>query len=497
MNNLLPVLNLQTYQEITGLEHKHELPIKVLQIGDGNFIRGFVDWMIYEMNKKTGFQGGVVSIQATPNGKTVPKLNKQDGLFTLLLRGIEEGEIVNNRQVINSIREGISPYTNWSDVLELAENEDVEFLFSNTTEAGIRYEQEEFVEGVSPLSFPGKVVSLLYRRFVHFNGQADKGWILIPCELIENNGDQLKEICLKIAMHWQLPTSFSEWLDHSCTFCNTLVDRIVPGYPGTEADTLFDTFGYSDELLTVAEPYHLFVIEGPDFIERKLPFKEAGLNVQFDKIELYRELKVKLLNAPHTMLSSMGLVSEVESVKEGMEDPLLFSFINNALAEEICATLPVEGKEKATSFIEQVFDRFANPYIHHRLADISLNSFSKFKARIWPSFIAYRTQFEKNPRRLVFAFASLVYYFKGVQEGAAANYEVLDDAEVIRRFKTFYREFDGSFAQCEQFIDTLLQDEFSLSDDHLRDVSTAIAKDFLYIYETGMRSALQKLEDEY
>lgn len=493
MDKKIPALSLQLDKQRLSQPFQGEFTEKVLQVGDGNFIRGFIDWMIDEMNRKTGFNGSIVSIQATPRGKGVAKLSRQDGLFTLLLRGVEDGAIVDKRQVIHAISRGINPYTNWYDVLKTAEAHEIEFLFSNTTEAGLRYEREEYVADKAPLSFPGKVVALLYHRYVHFVGQQDKGWIVIPCELIENNGDTLKDICLKIIGDWELPSAFTHWLLETCTFCNTLVDRIVPGYPKNEDEALCKQFGYTDELLTVAEPYHLFVIEGPSFVEEKLPFKEAGLNVHFDSIESYRELKIKLLNAPHTMLASIGLLSGIESVGEGIKDPLLSTFIHNTLNEEICATFHPAEKEKAIPYIEQVFDRFANPYLHHRLADISLNSFAKFQTRVWPSIYAYRSRFGENPKRLVFAFASLLHFFTGIRSDK--SYQINDDPHVLSKFQLFYADFSGSEEALIKFIENIIQEDFLQVYENIGDLPAAIAKDFLLIQELGIQSALEKLEN--
>lgn len=491
MTNNLSALNLKKYKE---LEPNHRLtayPEKVLQFGDGNFIRGFVDWMIYEMNLKGYFQGKVVSIQATPRGKTTPKLNRQNGLFTLLERGIENGEQVERKHLVDSIHRGINPYTHWSEVLMTAESPDIQFVFSNTTEAGLQYKQEEFSKEEAPLSFPGKLVALLHHRYLHFEGCRDKGWIVIPCELIENNGDELKGICLRIAEDWGLSLPFKQWLDEACVFCNTLVDRIVPGYPKNEDEKLFAQLGYTDELLTVAEPYHLFVIDGPAFIEEKLPFKAAGLNVQFDQITSYRELKVKLLNAPHTILAATGLLSKVETVRECMEHGLLFPLVSNALVEEVIPTLSPSEQAKAEQYAMQVFDRFRNPYLHHRLADISLNSYSKFKARVWPIIEAYRLKYGKNPNRLTFAFASLLYFFKGT-----GHQNVKDDMQVLKKFQSFNREFDGTQEMLVKFIEKLIREDMLCNDEEIHDLCEDIAEHYLHIHEKGAVSALLAMEAE-
>ncbi|QAS54458.1 tagaturonate reductase [Halobacillus litoralis] len=490
MTRKLSSLKTEMYKKL--VQENADYPERVIQIGDGNFIRGFIDWMIYEMNQKSNFAGKVASIQATPRGKTVPKLNRQNELFTLILRGIENGKIINKKHVINSINKAINPYKNWSDVLKITEQPEIEFLFSNTTEAGIRYEKEDFLEDVSPLSFPGKVAALLYHRYVYFNGEKTKGLIVIPCELIENNGEELKRICLKIIEDWNLPKSFVQWINETCVFCNTLVDRIVPGYPKEEDQQIFNHLGYSDELLTVAEPYHLFVIEGPSSVEEKLPFKQAGLNVHFDNISAYRELKIKLLNGPHTMLAVIGILSEIETVRECVEDSLIFPFISNTVEEEIVTTLPSSEKEIAKTYIKETFDRFANPFLNHRLIDISLNSYAKFKTRIWPSIYEYRIKFGDNPKRLTFVFASLLYFFKDVQE--IHSHKIKDDTNVINKFHQFYNEFDNSKDSLVAFIKNLIQVDFLENNKDLGNLYEDVAEHFIRIDREGITSAILKLE---
>lgn len=485
-------LNKETYAELMKAEVTERPPVKVIQVGDGNFIRSFIDWLFHLMNQKTNFNGSIVTVQALPTDTSTPKINKQDGLFTLLLKGNLNGEIVDETHVVNSIDHAINPYADWSELLKLAEEEQAEFLFSNTTEAGIAYLKEDYIEGKCPTSYPGKVTALLYHRYKQYNGDKDKGWILVPCELIENNGSELKRICLRLADDWNLPSEFKQWIEEACIFCNTLVDRIVPGFPKNDADEIYEQLGYTDELLAVAEPYHLFVVEGPEMVEQKLPFREAGLNVQFDKIAPYRELKVKLLNAPHTILSSIGLLSDVDIVRRGMEDPEIFNFINRTLLDEIAVTMQPVARQNAQNFIKQVYDRFANPFLDHKLADISLNSYSKFKTRVWPSMYAYKKEFGKNPKHLVFAFAALLHYFKAVNGNA--NYKVIDNESTIHKFKEFYHSHTESKDQLTKHIQSMIEEDFLMSNEEMGDLYEAIADDFLLIEETGIRSALQQVE---
>ena len=467
------------------------LPIKVLQVGEGNFMRGFIDWMIFEMNKKGVFNGRVAAIQPTPRGKVVPKLNRQDSLYTLILRGIQNGEVKETVEVIDSIATGISPYTEWEKVLKTVESEDVEFVFSNTTEAGIAYLEEPFVKGASPLSYPGKLVALLYHRYLHFEGEAGKGWIIIPCELVEQNGEVLKAICSELADYWDLDKDFWSWVERECTFCNTLVDRIVTGYPWDEEAHFRKILDYEDVLMTVAEHYALFVIDGPEDLAKRIPFREAGLNVHFDKIDDYRELKVKLLNAPHTILAAVGTLLGIETVRESIENEEVFSFIDEALTKEICDTLP--QKERGLDYVKEVYERFLNPYLHHKLLDISLNGYSKFGTRIAPSILQYQKSSGVLPERLLLSFAALVHFYKieRVEEERYygrtnfGEYEIRDSKEVLKMFIEFWKKYDGTVSTTKELLMNVMPKELA--------EGSIVARVAEYVYEIdrqGMKEAM-------
>lgn len=508
MSNTSSLLNKETLLE-TGFAKgfpSSSYPERVLQVGEGNFLRGFLDWMFFEMNKAGEFKGRVVALQPTPRGKVVPKLKRQDCLYTLIQRGISQGTAVENIDVIDSISRGINPYTEWDEALKVAEAPDIEFVFSNTTEAGLQYVDESFDEAASPLSFPGKLVSLLYHRYKFYNGEKDRGWIIIPCELVENNGVVLKELCKKNSSNWGLPASFWTWVENECKFCNTLVDRIVPGFPRGEEEQLEEKFGYQDELMTVAEPYHLFVIDGPAEIQEKLPFKKAGLNVYFDDISSYRELKVKLLNAPHTLLASCGVLYGVETVREGIKDDLLGSFIVHAMIEEICPTLQPKEKERSSQYINDIIDRFSNPFLHHRLLDISLNGYSKYRTRVMPSLLAFKEAEGVYPKRLAFSLAALTSFYQVVEEDKEANkffgqgpngkYEIRDSHEVITKFREFWQKYDGTMEYTTKLVKELvvtdLLEEKTLTE--AEGLSIVIAKLIMMIQELGIKKALEFVE---
>lgn len=426
-----------------------EFPERVLQIGEGNFMRGFIDWMLYRMNQRGCFHGRSVAIQPTPRGKVVPKLNRQDGLFTLVQRGLEKGEAIERVERIDVISRGINPYENWQEVLQVAESRDIRFVFSNTTEAGLQWSEEAYDPLTAPLSYPGKLVALLYHRFLHFSGAADAGWILLPCELVEKNGEVLQELCERAAKHWGLPAAFFTWMKEACVFCNTLVDRIVTGYPHGEENVWEDKLGYRDELLTVSEPYHLFVIEGPECLAEELPFQQADLRVYFDRIDAYRERKVKLLNAPHTLLASVAYLAGADTVREAVDDPKLRSYLLRAMQEEIKESLAPEVQAVADAYIEDVLQRFSNPYLQHRLLDISLNGLSKLVTRVLPSMHIYQKTAGALPQALVFGLVASFFFYRvariegeslyGVREDGT-EYEIRDQVEHVHAIGELWKQ---------------------------------------------------------
>lgn len=489
----LKLLNQEVYHEVTG-EEPPKYPVKILQFGDGNFIRSFIDWMIYRMNRDTDFQGSIVSVQALPNEQSSSRLNNQEGYFTLLVKGKESDHEINEKYIVNSIEKAIDPYTDWTELLKLAEEEEVEFIFSNTTEAGITYLREEYTQGVTPISYPAKITALLYHRYISFSGDEAKGWIIIPCELIEENGQELKRICLQLTTDWALDKKFMEWLNNACTFCDTLVDRIVPGRPKGDIVAIYNELGYKDELVAIAEPYHLFVIQGPSIVREKLPLHDAGLNVIFDEVNHYRELKVKLLNGAHTILAFTGLLSGMDNVRKSIQDPVISTFINNCLRKEIIAAMSPSAKAEAAEYIEGIYERFDNPFIEHKLLDISLNSYSKFKARVWSSLYENLRTNQTIPKRLTFACASLFYYYKGVCGNV--EYEIKDSKEVIDAFNHFYREYNGTRDSLIYFIKEKIQEDFlqGTKEVKLDLLCEEIADGFILIDRFGMKEAIKKIE---
>ena len=375
-------------------------PERVIQFGEGGFLRGFADWMLQKINDQTDFCGSVVVVQPIENG-LCDLLSSQNCVYTHLIRGAEGEE----RTKIDVISRCVKPYDDYTAYLALAENPDFRFIISNTTEAGICYTEEDALDTHPPKTFPAKLTQLLYRRF----SLGLPGFILLPCELIDRNGDNLKRAVLQYAKRWALGTEFTAWIERENHFCNTLVDRINTGYPKDEVIDL----GYEDKMLNTSEYFHLWVIETDIDLDKELPFAKAGLNVIItkDKLEMYRTRKVRILNGPHTSLVAHALLSGFDTVKSCMDDKEMRAFSEKCIFDEIIPTLDLP-KEELEAYAKDVLTRFSNPYIKHLWSSIVLNSVSKFKVRVLPSLLEYIKRFGKAPENLTFSLGRLIALYK-------------------------------------------------------------------------------------
>jgi tagaturonate reductase len=420
--------------------------VTVLQIGEGNFMRGFFDWMIQQCHTQGLYDGGIAVIQPRPSGKPkIDKLADQDGLYTLVIRGLEDGERIERKEIISAVANAFDPYSAWDTFLSFAASSELQIVVSNTTEAGLVYRPEPLVEGAPIESFPGKMALLLYKRYLAFEGSPERGLLFLPCELLERNGDTLKECVLRYAEDWGFSAEFHAWVRDHNRFLNSLVDRIVTGHPGEEqAEAWFAEWGYRDELVCMAEPYHLWAIEAEPELERILPLRQAGLNVHWvEDLKPYQQRKVRILNGAHTLMTPLGLLHGIEQVRELMEHPELGTFVREAVRQEIIPTLPYPAEELA-AYADTVFERYLNPFIRHRLADIAMNSISKFKVRLLPSLAAYAERGAAPPDRLARGFAGLLRYYRVKREGRDGNYRgtalngttytVRDDASALDVF---------------------------------------------------------------
>ncbi len=478
-----PLLNLETLNKIQAAHielpsyRAADLPVKVLQIGEGVFLRAFSTWIIHRLNQAKKFNGSIVVYQPRAGGHA-RKLNEQDGLFTLILRGQSHGKLVQSCQIISSIREGIDPYSQYDKLMEQARNPDLRFVFSNTTEAGIALSKDDNPASKPSASFPSKMTQVLFERFTHFNADARKGLIFIPCELIENNGLTLKNLIVQTALNWQMGQAFILWINSACIFANTLVDRIVTGYPTEEAESIQAELGYTDNHLDTAEPYHSFVIEAPDFVRKELPLDEVGLNVTWTKdVSPYRERKVRLLNGAHTMTALPAMLAGVETVKECTDDPQVNKFLHQGLMEEILPTID-QPKPELQQFAHDVLERFANPFIKHKLASIALNSVSKFKARLLPAMIKSSKQKGTPPKCVSLTVASLISLYKQdrvIQDDPSAI-ESIRNARSTRELLADKNLWGEDLTQCAGLLEKVNEHLASIEKHGARSAIAAISE---------------------
>ena len=370
---------------------------RIIQFGEGGFLRGFADWMLQIVNEKTDFDGKVVVVQPIENGMC-DALSAQNCEYTHIIRGMEGVET----KKINVISRCVKPYDDFEEYLKLAGNPDFRFVISNTTEAGICFDENDKITDKPAKTFPAKLTQLLKKRF----DSGLSGFVFLPCELIDKNGENLKKCVLKYADLWNIGAEFVEWIEKENIFCNTLVDRINTGYPKDE-----DT-GIDDKMLNTSEYFHLWVIEGYNSLFSEIPFDKCGLNVILtDNLEMYRTRKVRILNGAHTSLVPYALLEGFDTVKSCMDDEKMLSHIKACVYDEIIPTLDLP-KEELVEYADNVLKRFSNPYIKHYLSSIALNSVSKFKVRVLPSITEYIKRFNKMPKTLVFSFAKLIEFYR-------------------------------------------------------------------------------------
>lgn len=426
-------------------------PVKVLQFGEGNFLRGFVDWMIDIMNEKTDFYGAVQVVQPIEQGLS-ELINKQDGLYHVILQGLKDGKLVEEKRLIKCLKGVINPYKHYEEFLKMAENPDLEIIISNTTEAGIEFNESDKSLDTVPDSFPGKLTALLYNRFIFFAGAADKGLIIIPCELIDKNGDNLKNAVLKYIQHLNLSVDFKNWILENNIFCNSLVDRIVPGFPKENIKDIQKELNYDDNLVVKAEPFHLWVIEAPESVKLAFPVEKANLEVKFVKdLSPYRTRKVRILNGAHTSLVPVAYLKGLTTVKEAVDDTETGKFVRDTIFNEIIPTLDLPNDE-LQKFANDVIERFQNPFIKHEIISIALNSISKFKVRVLPSLLEYKIRKNKLPDNLVRSLAALIVFYKG--EWRETAIPLNDNAEIITFFKSAWQK-----PTTEQLVRTILSNK--------------------------------------
>lgn len=424
-----------------ALAPAQQRPVKVLQFGEGNFLRAFVDYMIDIANEKTDFNGSVVLVKPIAFG-SLERFHDQDCRYTVMLRGLQDGKRVELKRVITSVADAVDAGSEYEKYAAYAKEPTLRFIVSNTTEAGIVLDREDSFDALPPRSYPGKLTKFLFERAEYFHYAADKGLIMLPVELIDDNGIELKRCVRELAKIWNLGDRFLTWLDEACVFTSTLVDRIVTGYPRDEAQAICEKLGYEDQLLVTAEPFGLWVIESPRDLSDELPLPACGLPVIYtDNQKPYKQRKVRILNGAHTSFVPAAFQCGYDYVLDAMNDPMIASFMHDTLHEEVIPTLTLP-KDDLLSFADAVTQRFRNPFIKHALLSICLNSVSKWRARCMPSLLIYQEKNGKLPERLTFSLAALISLYHGgkLEDGKLTcsrngePYTLMDDAAVLSFF---------------------------------------------------------------
>jgi tagaturonate reductase len=420
---------------------KSVAPEKIIQFGEGNFLRAFVDWIIYNMNQKTDFNASVVVVQPIERGMA-EWLNGQDCLYHVNLQGRQDGKPVNTLTRIDCISRALNPYSQNAAFMALADQPEIRFVISNTTEAGIAFDPNCKFTDAPASSYPGKLTQLLYRRFKTFNGDPKKGLIIMPCELIFLNGHHLKECIYQYIELWKGDfgadyEAFKAWFTNYCYVCATLVDRIVPGFPRKDIAKIQEQISYADNLVVQAEIFHLWVIEKPenmsiDELRAEFPAEKAGLHVLIAESEApYHERKVTLLNGPHTVLSPVAFLSGVNIVRDACNHPVIGQYIHKVQFDELMQTLnlPMDELKK---FAEDVLERFNNPYVDHQVTSIMLNSFPKFQTRDLPGLKTYLERKGELPKGLVLGLAAIITYYKGGKREDGTEIVPNDDPKIMQ-----------------------------------------------------------------
>lgn len=475
---------------------KKERPVKVLQFGEGNFLRAFVDYMIDIANEKGEFDGDIVMVKPIEFG-TLERFHEQECQYTVQLRGIVDGEAKRINRVVTSVTDVVDAYGEYEKYAEFAKLDTLRFIVSNTTEAGIVYDDTDKFELNPPKTYPGKLTKFLFERYKHFNGAQDKGLVMLPVELIDDNGIHLKECVLKLAKLWKLEDEFIAWINDACVFTSTLVDRIVTGYPRDEAEELCKEFGYQDNLIVTGEPFALWVIESTRDISDELPLPKAGLPVIFtDNQKPYKQRKVRILNGAHTSFVLASYLCGNDVVLESMNDELILNFIKATIFDEVIPTLTLP-KQELDEFAEAVLTRFNNPYVKHAHLSISLNSVSKWRARCMPSFLGYIEKEGKVPPHLTFSLAALMVFYTGTEIRDKAlighrdgqEYNIMDDAAVLEFFAA------NSGKEPKEFAHAVLANTDFWGQDlsALAGVEETIVSYLTDIRELGMRGTMEKV----
>lgn len=455
--------NIQALPAINVVNKKEEKKIKIMQFGEGNFLRAFVDWIINSMNKANVYDGGVVVVQPMSFGRC-KELAEADGLYTLYLQGLQDGKAVRDHEVIKCLQDFVNPFEDYNKYLDYALSDDLEIVISNTTEAGIAFDPNDTDFTKCPNSYPGKLLAFLKKRYE----AGKKGLYIIPCELIDYNGKALREVLIKLAKHNNMDEAFISWIETANKFYNTLVDRIVPGYPRNEATEFQLNLGYQDQNMVVGEIFHLWCIDAQSVEDKAqakanleelnalFPCDKAGLNVLFvDSIVPYKQRKVKILNGSHTTLVPVSYLAGIDTVRETIEDAELGKFVKEFIFDEVIPTIDIPH-DQMVAYSNSVLERYMNPYVRHELMSIALNSCSKYKERVLPSVLQYIERKGQLPKHALFSLAALMTFYKGERVINGTPIALADDPKHIDNFKALWAEYDGTKAGAKKLVTAVL-----------------------------------------
>lgn len=471
------------------IHSKPERKIKIMQFGEGNFLRAFVEWILQDLNDKGAISADVVVVQPMPLGR-VKDIAAQDGLYTLRLEGIDKGERVKKSEIIDVIGDCVNPFTDYEKFLRYGESEDLQIIISNTTEAGIALDTTDTDFTVCPKSFPGKLLALLKRRYDKFGGAADKGLAIVPCELIDNNGDELYRVLTELAKVNNMDEKFIEWMQTANHFTSTLVDRIVPGYPKAEIPAIQEETGYIDNNVVKGEIFHLWVLKKEPFVQKVLPADSTGLNVIFaDDIKPYKQRKVKILNGSHTALVPVAYLCGIDTVGESMADPTIGKYVRDFIFDEVNPTIDLP-QDQMTAFANSVIERYQNPFIRHELMSIALNSTTKFKTRLLPTLLDYVRIFGKLPEHLIFSFAAIIEFHKGKR--GDQDIALKDDPSYLAFWHRLWAEFDGDYlAMAKKVLAWEEAWDMDMNTIH-PEIAEKVASRLEDIDKNGMRDAVER-----
>ena len=460
---------------------------RAIQFGEGNFLRCFIDWQIDILNEK-GLDCGITIVRAIDGGSELT-LNSQEGLYTTIIRGIDENDkLVEDKRIISSINDEIEIYKEYERVEKIFCDENLEYIFSNTTEAGIEFIEEDKMTDLPPKSFPGKLTKLLYSRYKKLK----KGLVIIPCELIDYNGKELKKIVLKYIELWGLEKEFKNWIEKDNVWCSTLVDRIVTGYPRKEEKKLRNELGYKDNFMVAGEYFYLFVIQGPKLLEEKLKLKNSGLNILIvEDIKKYKERKVGILNGAHTSLVPVAYLYGMNQVRESVENKELKSFLEALIYSEIIPSLDME-KSELEEFAKSVIKRFENPYINHELIAISLNSMAKFKTRVLPQMLRYMEIKGEIPKKITFSLASLIVFYRGKRGNE--RIPIKDEFKFIELYNNLWKEYDGNIEGAKKIAESILAlEHWNQNMNGIKNLTDILGNYIYQIEKFGMSESLKKV----